>query len=506
MADGADPATRGDLRTRVFGTAQFQRLWIAQVVSALGDWLGFLAIVVLASRVGSDSPGAAIGLVMSARIIPGFLFSAGAGVLVDRWDRKRVMVTCSVIQAAVVCLLPFVGTVALLVAASLVLELCTLMWSPAKEASVPHLVPASHLTTANSLSLVAAYGTFPLAAALYSVLTAVAGGLAGFALADALNLDEVGLALYVDGATFALCALLVSTLDLPKPTRGVERSRAEAGDAGTADEAPTRAAAASVVRELRDGWHYVMIDPTVRAVNVGIATGLIGAAMLVPLGPVFATDVLGASDSGFGVLVFALGLGVAGGVCALSLLQERLPKAKTFTVAVFAAGGALLAGASMSTLPLAAVFVFVLGVCGGGVYVLGFTLLHERVADEIRGRVFAALYTLVRLCVLLAFALAPLLAELLGSLSDSAVDGELSVAGVTVGVPGVRLTLWLAGLIILGAGVLISTSLRQAAAGHVVGTVRSHADERPVEILEHTIEELAEDDWVAHHPDQEATG
>lgn len=502
MAEDAEGSpARGTLTRRVFGTADFRLLWIAQVVSALGDWLGFLAIVVLASRVGSDSPGAAIGLVMSARIVPGFLFSAGAGVLVDRWDRKKVMVTCSVVQAVVVCLLPFASTVALLVVASLVLELCALMWAPAKEATVPHLVPASHLTTANSLSLVAAYGTFPLAAGLYSVLTAVAGGLAGYALADTLRLDEVGLALYVDGATFATCALLVSTLTIPTPDREERATTSK------------RAMATDVVRELRDGWHYVVVDPTVRAVNVGLATGLIGAAMLVPLGPVFATDVLGATDSGFGVLVFALGLGVAGGVCALSLLQERLPKAQTFTVAVFVAGGALIAGASMSSLALAALFVFALGICGGAVYVLGFTLLHERVADEIRGRVFAALYTLVRLCVLLAFALGPLLAELLGSVSESAVDGELTVAGITVGVPGVRLTLWLAGLIIVGAGVLISTSLRQAERQRAeqglvdaeVEAGRRH-DERPAEAIEHTIEHLAEDDWMAHHPDQESTG
>jgi len=309
MAEGAERSTApGTLTERVFGTRDFRLLWIAQVVSALGDWLGFLAIVVLASRVGGDSPGASIGLVMSARIIPGFLFSAGAGVLVDRFDRKRLMVTCSIVQACVVATLPFMGTVALLVAASLVLEVCTLLWSPAKEASVPHLVPADRLTNANSLSLVAAYGTFPLAAGLYSLLTALAGGLAGFALADTLNLDEVGLALYVDAATFATCALIVWKLNIPAPTRE-ER-----------EGASKRAVAGDVVRELRDGWHYVVIDPTVRAVNVGIATGLIGAAMLVPLGPVFVTEVLGGTDSGFGVLVFALGIGVAWGFSAIVTL------------------------------------------------------------------------------------------------------------------------------------------------------------------------------------------
>jgi MFS family permease len=206
------------------------------------------------------------------------------------------------------------------------------------------------------------------------------------------------------------------------------------------------------------------------------------------------------------VLVFALGIGVAGGVCVVSLLQDRLPKPQVFTVAAFTAGGALLAGASMSSLAAAAVCVFVMGLSGGAVYVLGFTLLHERVEDEIRGRVFAALYTLVRLCVLLAFALGPLLAELLGDLSTSLVDGEVG----PVAVPGVRLTLWLAGLIIIGAGVLISTSLAQAerqraAAGLEREAPRHHHDERPAEAIEHTIEHLAEDDWMAHHPDQEAS-
>jgi dTMP kinase len=454
--------------------------------------------VVLASRLGGDSPGASIGLVMSARIIPGFLFSAGAGVIVDRFDRKRLMVTCSIVQACVVATLPFMGTVALLVVASLVLEVCTLLWSPAKEASVPHLVPADRLTNANSLSLVAAYGTFPVAAGLYSLLTAIAGGLAGFALADTLNLDEVGLALYVDAATFATCAAIVWKLNIPAPTKEEREQRARGSK---------RAVAGDVVRELKDGWHYVVIDPTVRAVNVGIATGLIGGAMLVPLGPVFATDVLGATDSGFGVLVFALGIGVAGGVCVVSLLQDRLPKPQVFVVAAFTAGGALLAGASMASLAAAAACVFVMGLSGGAVYVLGFTLLHERVADEIRGRVFAALYTLVRLCVLLAFALGPLLAEGLGDLSTSLVGGEVG----PVAVPGVRLTLWLAGLIIIGAGVLISTSLAQAERERVAQgladdeAARRHHDGQPAEAIEHTIEHLAEDDWMAHHPDQEAS-
>ncbi|MEC8947742.1 MAG: hypothetical protein VX897_05415, partial [Actinomycetota bacterium] len=73
---------RPPLRTRLFGTPAFFRLWLAQVVSATGDWLGLLAISILAIRVGAGNEGAALSLVLAARIVPGFFFGPVAGVLV----------------------------------------------------------------------------------------------------------------------------------------------------------------------------------------------------------------------------------------------------------------------------------------------------------------------------------------------------------------------------------------------------------------------------------------
>ena len=145
---------------RLFGSTSFFRLWLAQVVSALGDWLGFIAVTAIAVRIGGSSGGAAVGLVLSARLIPGFFFGSLGGVIVDRLDRKKVMVACDLSRGAVLALLPFVTQIWQLFFISLVLEVLTLMWSPAKEASVPNLVPTAFLSNANSLSLVAAYGTF----------------------------------------------------------------------------------------------------------------------------------------------------------------------------------------------------------------------------------------------------------------------------------------------------------------------------------------------------------
>ena len=202
------PADRPSWHVRLFGTHEFFRLWLVQVVSALGDWLGFSAIILLAAKVGGSGAGAgAISLVMAARIIPGFLFGPVAGVLVDRWDRKKTMVACDLGRAAVIACLPFVDNLFGLVLVSLALEVFTLLWSPAKDATVPNLVPPDHLTTANSLSLAAAYGTFPFAALLFAALAGVSSWLSGISALSFLRLDQMSLALYVDVCTFLFAAL-----------------------------------------------------------------------------------------------------------------------------------------------------------------------------------------------------------------------------------------------------------------------------------------------------------
>jgi dTMP kinase len=438
------------LHVRLFGSRMFFRLWIAQVVSSFGDWLGFLAITILAASLGSGSGGAAVGLVMSARIIPGFFLAPVAGVMIDRWDRKKVMVTCDVVRACVICTLPFVHNVLGLVLASLVLEICTLLWSPAKEASVPNLVPTERLTSANSLSLAAAYGTFPIAAVFFALLAQIGKSLGSIDALHFFKTDQEALAFYVDAVTFMVSAFMISTLALPQAAR-----RAQVKDPDK------RIDFAQTFHELKEGWRYIFVNPIVRSVNLGLATGLIGGGMVVPLGSIFATEVLGAGPAGYGLFITALGFGVAAGVLLLSWTQRRLPKTRVFELAIFVASGALFFAASMSTLPLALVGVFVLGICAGAVYVVGFTLLHENVDDELRGRIFSVLYTLVRLCLLVAFALGPFLSEALNSISRSLfTDRTVSLpGGHELFLPGVRLTLWLAAVIIFLAGVVVARSL-----------------------------------------------
>ncbi|MEO1064224.1 MAG: MFS transporter [Actinomycetota bacterium] len=438
---------------RIFGSHAFFRLWIVQVVSSFGDWLGFIAIIAIAADLGGEDAGAAaaISLVLIPRILPGLFLASAGGVIVDRLNRKRLMVACDVSRAGLILLVPLADSLVLLVVLSFLIEIATSLWAPAKEAIVPNVTPASHLATANSLNLVATYGTIPLAAAAFAGLAAVSDRLVDVSWFEWV--DGPRLALGLDSVTFLASALLVWTL--PIVTRSKEMRRAAASR--------RRIDFAASFRDLRDGWSFIVSTPVVRAVMVGLGTGMIGGGMMIPLGELFAVDVVGAGDAGFGLLLFALGLGVAIGVSLLSLVHARLPRDSFFVSAVLLAGVCLIAAATLQTFFVVFLLITCMGLGAGAVYVLGFTILHETVEDELRGRVFASLYVVIRFCVLIAIGLGPLLASGLDLFSDALVDGQLSLFGADFDVPGVRLALWLAGSVIVVAAFLSAASFRQHA-------------------------------------------
>jgi MFS family permease len=434
--------------SRFLGSPAFRRLWISQVFSALGDWIGFIAITAIANHIwGPSAALGAVSVVLSARLIPGFFLSPVAGVLIDRYDRKHVMVWCDFGRALVLCCIPFARNLPELFIASLLLELMTMLWSPAKEASVPKLVKPEFLSNANSLSLAAAYGTFPFASAVFTVLAKVPDWL-GASHFFAVHLTKEAVALYFDALTYLISAAVIATLAIHHDRKKVERrfneSRTSAG-----------------LQEAKEGWRYVARTPRVRAVILGLGTGLVGGGMIVPLGPTFANKVLSAGSGGYGLLLTAMGTGVGIGVVGLGVLQKRLPIDKTFTVSIFGAGIMLIIAATMHGLGAAVACIGGLGVFAGAVYVLGFTNVQLNTDDEMRGRVFATLYTLTRACILLAFFLAPLLSLALDKLARMIFGTPARIPGIHLYLTGVRITLWLAGAIIISAGFMALASLRR---------------------------------------------
>jgi dTMP kinase len=429
---------------RVFREPGFALLFGAQFSSSLGDWTGLIAILAIASRVSNSAT--AIGFVMVARMLPGLLFAPLGGALIDRWNRKVVMVTCDIGRAGLLALLPFWENIWGLVVLSFAIEMLTLLWGPAKDASVPNIVKdPEHLASANSLGLVAAFGTFPLGAIMFAALAVLAHWLGGFHALRPLGVRQESLAIWVDGGTFLLSALLISRLRLPETERGTRQ----------------RVPAAQTWRDIKEGLGFIRAHPLVRGVMIGLAGGLIGGGAIVPLGHDVATQVLHGGNAAFGLLMMALGVGAAIGVVTLLWLQRRLPRQAVFTTAVVGTGAAILAVGCMSSLLPAFGLVALLGASAGCAYVTGFTLLQESVSDDMRGRTFSTLYTIVRVCLLLSLTIAPFIAGALNAISQHAVNGEAHLGGIHIALPGVRLALWLGGAVTVFSGLAAQRRMRR---------------------------------------------
>ena len=441
---------------RLFGSRTFLKLWIAQVFSSLGDWVGLIAILGITSQLSNGS-AAAISLVMGARMLPGFFLATVGGVIVDRFDRRKIMVLCDLGRAALICTLPFVNSLALLVVASFFLEIMTMLWGPAKDASVPHFVPEDKLASANTLSLVASYGTFPLGAAIAAALAVVATWLGGFDALKSLKVDKDVVSLWFDALTYVTSALIVMRLPIPRPER----------------DGKQKIDLASSMREVKEGVRFMRSEPFSRAVIIGLGGGIIGAGAMVPLGTVFATGVLGSSEQ-YGVMLFALGTGAALGLFAILAFQKRLPREVVFSWAVVGCGAFLIAAVAFNVSGITALLIAVVGACAASAYVTGFTMIQETVKDDMIGRTFATLYAVVRLCLLLSLTVSPLLSDLFDWIFDLVgASQHIQFGGFAYSFPGVRLALWAGGILTIYSGLYAKRQLSiYARANHPSGEAR----------------------------------
>ncbi|MEA2486720.1 MAG: dTMP kinase [Actinomycetota bacterium] len=415
--------------------ANFRRFFAAQFVSSLGDWTGVIAIAVFAQALGGP---AAVGIVMTARVLPGFVAGPIAGVLADRWDRKRTMVIADLSRGLIVFSLPFVPNLIYLLIASMVLECLTLMWGPAKDASLPNFVSAEELTHANSLSLIAAYGPWPLASVIFAGMATLNGVLADHvSVLSGLQNSQVALSLWVDALTFGFSALMISSLTIPSSRRRGRLDFAQAKE------------------DLFEGLRFIRDHGQVRPWLIGIGLTFTAAGAVFSLGIAFVDVVLGGGSRGFAFLVGFLATGMIIGLLASGALAKRVRKDVLFSSSLLLLGAGLVALASVGNLDAAIPIASALGFFGGSAYSMGYSLIQESVSDEIRGRTFSAAYTVIRIGTLAGLGIFPLLAGAIG-------DHTLHLAFATILLPGSRITLWLAGAVAAAGGVLSMRAISAA--------------------------------------------
>ncbi|MDQ3940015.1 MAG: dTMP kinase, partial [Actinomycetota bacterium] len=257
------------------------------------------------------------------------------------------------------------------------------------------------------------------------------------------------LALWMDSGTFLFSALMISTLTIASSRR---RS--------------TRFDLRQIKDDLVEGLRFVVVHKQVRPWLLGIAFTFTAAGAVFSLGIGFVDDVLGAAeDRGFPLLVGFLATGMIIGLLLVGSMSRLIQKDILFSSSILLLGVSLIALASTNSLNSAIPMASALGFFGGVAYSTGYSLIQEATSDELRGRTFSAAYTIIRIGTLVGLGFFPFLSSAIG---DHVVDLPTGALAV----PGTRATLWIAGLVAIGGGVL---SMRAISARSVVG-VRARDD------------------------------
>lgn len=453
---------------RILASRDFRRLWYAQFVSGVGDWLVIGFLMPLVTKLSGGSSFAVAGILI-AKIVPALVLSSFTGVLVDRFDRRRVMIVADLVRALLALSLVFTDSLAIIYLAVLLMETASLFFWPARNAFIPHLVDEEDITSANGL----AYTTQQ--ASMLIGLTAAAGILAGFEAAVravmAANLpivDQlVGLAapallgpragVVLDTFTFLFSAAMIWSIGVKAaaPKRGGELDLALIG------------------RDVVESFRFLAAHRELRGLLVTIGLAILGGGAIIPVGTTFVQEnltgqlpfadrfeqlqQLTATPTTFMLVAMATGMVV--GALVVPRVEQRVRLQLLFAGSVGAFGASLLGFASVDTYWVASIFGALAGTCIATVTVAGNSYVIRTTADELRGRVFTALESVVRVALLLSMIVMAPLADVIGTFVERFVEARgLPTAGYTM--TGSRITLQLSALVVMGAAVYGFRALR----------------------------------------------
>jgi MFS family permease len=366
--------------------ADMRRVFLAQVISYLGDWFSFVAIIGLVDDLSGSK--FLISLVMVAFSLPSFLASPIAGSMVDRFDRRRILVFVSIIQAVAALGLLLVGkdTIWLAFLAQSTVSALAAVVGPATESAIPNIARNDEeLRLANSLL-----------GSTWGVMLAV-GAAVGGVFASVFGRDAAFIA---NGVSFALAAILFSRIKTPmQKDRNVQTQRQRIRP----------------IADMREAIIHSRQDPVLMALIFSKTTFAIGAGVVSQLA-VLASDVFNGGDASRGLLIGIRGVGTGlGPLIAMRYTRGQLSKVLTICgFASLAFSGFYFIGAWMPTLWLTAIFVMLAHLGGGAQWTLSSYGLQLRSPDHIRGRILAGDFALVTLMLSVTSALAGLVSEFFG--------------------------------------------------------------------------------------------
>ena len=421
----ADGTTTGDdedggSALEVFKNRPFLLLWLAQAATQIGGNMVIYGLTVIILETTNSKT--AVSFLILTFLVPAVLFSAVAGVYVDRLDRRWVLIVTNLLRAlAFVVTFLVGGNLPAILLLNVLVSTITVFFAPAEASMIPYLVPRSQLLAANGIFTITLNAAFALGFALLGPIVVTLAG------APALLLLVAALYLVAAGFCFTLPP------SPPDPAAGSIDARSAVHDA--------EAAVGSTVRQLREGITFIRENRRVAwsLLYLAVTASLVG--VLGVLGTAFATETLGLEPKDFVVVVLPLGIGVVMGILLLNSFGRYLPRRRVIEggmvalgilLALLAIAGPIsmvlrgaeraipanLPGAVSSITSLLAIVVLIAwlaGIAYAAVAIPAQTQLQEDLPPDVRGRVFGILNMLVSVASFLPIILVGPVSDVLGT-------------------------------------------------------------------------------------------
>jgi MFS family permease len=367
----------------------FRLLWGGSIISALGSYLLVLAIpahVLLVTGSLRDT-----GLTLAAQFLPVLILGPVAGVVADRWDRRRLMIAANLFRAAAVAVM-LLGTAPgrywVLYAALIAESAGGVLYGPAWQARTPAIVgTGTMLSSANSLNTLA------------SGATSLVGGPLGGVLLTACG---VRFLICADAVSYLLAAIAVALTSRSAGRTALQRATAKHPGRGTA--------LPGVARDLAAGARVLRGQPVARALLpvtvVYLAANASLTTMLIPLG----IQRLGGSEN-TGFVLSGLGVGYLLGAPALRALLDRAGPRTLLTATLTATAAGYFGLFTSNSLATALPASVAIGLFGSMSLVIPQTAMQRVIPNAVLGRIAAVFLTGEAAATLIGAVAGPFLAQ-----------------------------------------------------------------------------------------------
>lgn len=389
----------------VLRNRDFLALWLSQLISKVGDNFAIIASLVLINEL-AEKPGLATVMIAAAMTIPQ-LFALVSGVFVDRFSRKWVMIATDLLRAIVI-LMPLLiqksGHLYILYLSAFLLHFFGAMFIPARNASIPNMVPEEQLLTANALIQATELVSLILGASLATLV---------------ISLTSVSTAFVVDSFTFVVSALFLVAAHIPA------RKHAAATVSATGGEFR------KFWRDFADGVKYIASNKPLLQL-MGITTmATLGLSATVLLAAAYFRQLLGISAEYLGLLQATEGLGMAVGAVLISAYASWARSRQIVSVTMILLGGGILIFALSPAYWLVLVGALIVGFCVVAARTTLAAMSQALVPDAQRGRVESAMVSVIGIGTMGALIMAGILGDTLGPKTVFVVTGVVVlIAGV----------------------------------------------------------------------------